>query len=118
MNKRGNVAIYVTWFLIAVILVTVASVLAPMGVMFNTEMYEAGEDILQMTEDDINDIDDVAVRTQIQDGIDSAQAEAVTNINNLNDIFQYGWVIVLVLSAIVVFIFSRRLVEYGAGGFV
>ena len=115
LDKRGQVAIYITWFLVAGITFVDAGVLAPMGVLFNSEMYRAGEDILDMAEDDLDGIQDAEVRASIQVGIDGAQAEAETNINNLSDMYQYGWIIVLVLSGIVMFIFTRRVVEFSGG---
>lgn len=118
MNKRGQVAIYVMWFLIAAVIIVVAGVLAPMGVRFNTELYTAGEQILEDAGPSIDSIADDDVRAIIQESVSDAQSAGAENITNLSSMFQYGWIIVLILSAIVVFLFTRRMVEFGAGGFI
>lgn len=118
MKTKGQVTIYLVYFAVAIIIVVLASVLAPMGVLFNTEMYAMGEDILAQANDSIANIDNTNVRTSIYNMTDQAFDAAETNVRVNSDIFQYGWVAVIILTGLVLFLFTRRLVEYGGGGFI
>jgi len=118
MNKRGQAVLYIYFFIAAIIIVVIAAVLAPMGVLFNSEMYEAGEDIMLKSQDSIADIDNVAVREQINASIQAGLDAGVNNIEVNAAIFQYSWVIVILLTGLIVFMQSRKLIEVGAGGFI
>lgn len=116
-GKKGTVSLYITFMVLAIVIVLIAAVFAPMGVLFNTKMFTAGEDIMLKANASISDINDATVRTQVYDTIDSGLDGVQNNINVNNAIFQYGWVFILVIAGLVIFIYSRRLVEYG-GGFI
>ena len=117
-DKRGVVGYYITFFIVAIIIVTIAAVLAPMGVLFNTKMYEAGENILLLANDSIAGINDATVRQAIYNVTDQAFSATRTNIEVNADIFQYGWVLIICLVGLVIFLFTRRTVEFTGGGFV
>ncbi len=117
-NKKAQAVLFVYFFISAIIIVTIAAVFAPMGVLFNSKMYAAGDDILARAQADIDDIHDTAVRTQINDTISAAKAAGQNNIDVNASIFQYGWVFVLILTGLIVFLQTRRLIEIGAGGFI
>lgn len=115
MNKKAQVSIYIAFMISAIFIVLVAAVFAPMGTLFNTEMYKAGEDILLRTNDSIQGIQDADVKAAVQGHIDEAIAAAETNVEVNADIFKYGWVLVIALTAVVVFLFSRRINEIQGG---
>ena len=79
-NKKGQAVLFVYFFISAVIIVIIAAVFAPMGVLFNTKMYAAGEDILLKAQDEIDEIDDTTVQGQINDTIDAALDAGTNNI--------------------------------------
>ena len=118
MNKKGQVTIYITFIIIALIIVTIAGVLAPMGVEFNTRMYEEAEEIFLRANESIADIDNAEVRTRVYAMIDQALDSQENNIEVNSDIFQYSWVIVLGLTGIIIFLYTRRVIEFSGGGFV
>lgn len=118
MNKKAQAVLYVYFMIAAVIIVTIAAVLAPMGVLFNTKMFTAGEDILAMSQDEINDIDNPTIRARVNSTVASAMAAGENNIDVNSAIFQYAWVVVVVLTALIVFLQTRRLIEVGSGGFI
>jgi len=117
INKKGQVSSYIVWFIGAIFIITIGAFIAPLGANFNTQMYLAGEDILERTEPDIADINDVAIRTQINASLQSAKASAGHNIEiNLN-VFEYSWVLFLVISTMIIFVGTRQLIEFqGSGG--
>lgn len=117
-NRKGQVTLYILFIFMAIIIIVVASVVAPMGVLFNTEMVKAGEQILLQANDSMTDIQNTTVRNAIQSSTASALSAGQNNIEVNNAMFQYSWVVVLGIGALVVFLYSRRLVEYGGGGFI
>lgn len=118
MNKKANITLYVSFMIMAVILVMIAAVLAPMGVLFNTEMFKAGESIMLKANDSITGIQNDDIRVSVQDTVETAYGAAEYNIDVNANIFRYGWVFVVLLAGIMVFLYARTLVEYGRPGFV
>lgn len=115
MNKRGNLTLYVFFIVLSIVVVTVAAVLAPMGVLFTSEMFAAGEDIFLDANETISQISDDEVRTAMLGSVDSAYENADTNVEVLSSFYRWGWVFVLVLAALAAVIFTRQSVEYGRG---
>lgn len=119
MNKKGTVMLYITFMILMIIIVLLAAVLAPMGVLFNTKMYEVGEElIIESNNTHVQNINDATVRGEIEDVLNQALASEQNNIEVNAAIFQYGWVFAVVITGLVLFIFARRMVEYGGGGFI
>lgn len=114
-NKKASLSIYITFMFVAIIIVMIASVFAPMGVLFNTEMYIAGEDIIEQANESISTITDDTVRNSYYDMISSSRNAVDNNVEINSDIFQYSWVFIIILSMIVVFLYTRRLSEINRG---
>lgn len=119
-NKKGSVAIYISFMIVAFIIILIAAVLAPMGVEFNTQAYLAGQTILEQANESIQNINDAAIKAEVQGALDAAFDSAANNIEVNANVFQYSWIAVLFLSALTVFLFTRRVVEFsqGFGGFI
>lgn len=115
-NKKGQVVIYFVFIVVSIVFVMISAFFAPLGVLFNTKMYLAGQDIINQANDSINEIQNETVRNQIQGilqgGLDSTQ----NNISVNNALYQYGWIFMLIIVALVLFLFTRALVEVGSGG--
>lgn len=117
--KKGQVSIFITFLFIAIIIITIAGVLAPIGVRFNTEMLVAGEKILNESQPSIALIQDETVRNSINNVTQEAIDAGENNINVNASIFRYSAIIMLVLAGLVTFLYTRQLVEVsGRGGFV
>lgn len=114
-SRKGQVAIYITFMFVAMLIVLIAAVLAPLGVRFNSEAYVAGEDILLRANGTIAQIQNDTVRQSILSGTQEGLDAVEDNININNSIFKYGWVIVVFLTALIVFLFTRRLTEVNRG---
>lgn len=112
-NKKGQISLYIVFIFAALTLITIATVFAAMGTLFNTKMYLAGQDILNRSAEDIGNINDVTIRNKINDSTHDALDSVSDNVEVTNSIFQYSWIIILVLLGIIVLIYSRRSVEYG-----
>lgn len=118
-NKKGVITMYLTFFIVAILIIVITAVFAPVGTLFNTKMYLAGQDILEQTNDSIQGITDANVRASVEGVVQSAIDSSENNIEVNANLFQYSWIFVIVIAAIVIFLYSRRLIEVGGtGGFV
>jgi len=119
IGKKGSISLYISMMLAAIVLVLIAAVLAPMGVLFNSEMFQAGEMILERANDSIQGISDADVKTSVLDTVDKAYDASQYNMEINANFFRYSWVFVLILVGIMGFLYARTLVEYQRpGGFV
>lgn len=118
MNKRGTITIYLSLVFVMLIIIVLTAIVAPLGVQMSTEFYRAGEDILAEANASIQAIDSAQVRTAVNDANTQAMAAEENNILVATNLYQYSWVAVLVLTALIAFIFTRRIVEVGSGGLV
>jgi len=112
-SKKGSITLYLVFIIFAVIIITLSAVVAPFLVQINTEFYKAGADILKQSNASIQSITDAATKAEIQDTIDTALQAESYNIQVNATLYKYGWVLVIGLTAIIIFMFTRRLVEVG-----
>jgi hypothetical protein len=117
-HKRGQLALMLSFIFITVFVILIAAVFMPMGVLFNTKMYAAGEGIILQANDTISQIHDPAVKAALYDSFSTSLAAQQNNIDVNNSIFQYGWIFIVVLGALSAFLYARRVVEYGYGGLI
>jgi len=118
-NKKANITLYLTFIIFAIIIIVVTAVVAPFGVRLNAEAYAMGEKILISTNESIQNINNSDVRLSIQRNINNSLDSIETNLEVNNSLFQYSWLIVIILVGIMLFIFTRSLVElnrFGGGG--
>lgn len=118
MNKKGSLALYISFLFLSVIIITIGALVGPLGSSFNTKMISAGEMIYNNSQDDINNIQDPTIRSSVQNSVDKATDAAVTNIEVGNSLYQYSWLFLLIIAVLVIFLTTRRQVEFGGGGLV
>lgn len=118
-SRKGQISMYIFFVIFAVVLILIGSIIAPFGVLFSSEMYVAGEDILLMANQTASEISDPAIRDLLLGYIGEGVSAQTTNVQISSDLYQYSWIIVLVLAGLFIFMYTRRLVEVrGGGGFV
>lgn len=115
VGRKGNVTLYIVFFLLALVIIIVGAFVAPFGILFTTELFSAGEDVLLMANESMANIDNAMIRESMQGALDSAYDNADNNVSVLSAMFKYSWVVVLALAGLILFLFSRRLVEVGGG---
>lgn len=119
LKRKAQISLWFVYMILAVIIVVTVGIFAPMGVLFNSEIYAAGDTILANANASLNNISDPEIKAQLQGMIGEARNAGETNIEVNSDIFQYGWVVLLFVTALVIFLFTRQLVETsGRGGIV
>lgn len=114
-SKKSQITMYIFFILIACALIALAALVVPMGILFNSEMYAASEDIMLDANATIQTISDPNVKANLTSAFANSLAAAQNNIEIQNQIFKYSWIVVLAISAIVLFLNLRRIVEFGPG---
>lgn len=117
-GKRAQVSLYISLVFIIFIIILITGLFAPMGAFIASNFYLAGEDLIIASNSTVQNITDPAVRAALTATFNAASDEAVTNIQVATNIYQYSWIILIVLAALLAFLYARRLVEYGQGGFI
>lgn len=114
-SRKGQLVLYLNFIVTAIVIVLMAAVLVPVGVTFNSAAYVQGEGIMHMSDKYIDSIENDTVRSGLQDVFTTSLGATQENIEVGNDIFRYGWVAVLVISALILFLFGRRITEASGG---
>lgn len=114
-KKKGNVTLFIVFLFLATIMILLAAVIVPILIRQSTTFYVIGQGIINDSMQDINNITNVAIRTQINQSLTAAQQSTADNIDILSYIFRYSWVLILIVLGIVGFIATRRQVETGGG---
>jgi hypothetical protein len=115
---KGQVSMYIVTIVALITIVLIAAVIAPMGVLFNTKLYAAGEGIIRTSNQSLNQITNATMRAEIQEVLNGGLDNIYQNITVNNDIFKYGWIMALLVTSLVAFLYTRRVVEFSGGGFV
>jgi len=117
-QKKGQISLYISLMFIIFIIILLTGLFAPMGAFIASNFYLAGEDLIIQSNDTVQNIQDANVRNALIGTFNSANDNAVTNIQVATNMYQYSWGILIVLAALLAFLYARRLVEYGQGGFI
>lgn len=104
MNKKGVIGLFIVFVLFSVILIFLFGFAIPILIDFNSNIYNSAEDIL----DSVNTTD---MPQETQDAITSAKNSIPTQIDVLSFFFEYSWFIVLLVVILVIFLYTRTLVE-------
>lgn len=114
-NKKGSVMLYLTFLIAVTMIILITAVFAPLGVRFNSAMYIAGQNIINESMSDINNISDPTIRAQVNATLTAAMAAGADNIEVNASLFRYSWIFIVVLTALIIFIYTRRLTEIQTG---
>jgi len=117
-GKKGQIGLMVVFAVVAIIIVFMAAFLAPMLATFNAKIYEEGEQLLLKEQDTINNIQNIEARTTLNNSVNNALDATAQNIEINNAVFQYGWVFVVFLTALIIFIYARTITIQTGGGAV
>lgn len=119
-SKRGSATLYVAFIILGIIIVVIGAIAAPLGVRFTSEMYAAGEVILNDSQPAIDSIQDVNVRESIMATVASAKGATEDNVEIFGAAYQYSWVLFIIIAGLIMFLATRSQVErqVRGGGFI
>lgn len=115
MNQKGSFAFFYAFIILSVSLLVLFALGLPLITLILTNLYEAGEPLLQDQNTIANSIDNNAIRIAMQDNIESQINGIPDQIDILTVFYQYGWLIILIIIAVTLFIYARQTVETGIG---
>jgi len=110
-NQKGVAAYFYLFFFFSLMLLFLFAVAIPFMQTFNIEAYSMGEEILQQSQGAIDDIDNTEVRESIQGMVDNQLDSTETQIDILGTFFQYGWLIIILIVLLIIFMATRETVE-------
>jgi uncharacterized protein (UPF0333 family) len=96
-NNRGQVGVFFLWVVIVIIFTVIAAIIAPIGVVFNTEMVAAAENIYTQANESLQQINDPTIKAEIQDMVNTGLDAGVYNTQVNNNLWQYMWLILLIV---------------------
>jgi len=117
-GKKSQVTIYLSGFIAMIIIILISAFAAPLGTRFTADMMVAGQEQLEKANESIQNINNDTIRESITQLASEAYDAGEFNIEVTTDMFQYMWVLVLVVVALILFLYTRRVIEVGGGGFV
>lgn len=115
-SKKANLSLYILSSIFLFLIIVVAGLLSPFGVLISSAIYVEGEQLMLEANQTIQNIQNETVRARVQAVIDSGLAATEENIEVNTDLWKYGWVASLVIFGILVFLGARQMTEVNRGG--
>lgn len=113
MDSRGQLGMWLVFIFMAFTIIIIGAIMAPVGARFSAEMYAAGAELLNDTKyNPVAQIADADVRERLEATFDAAMATQEDNIEVSTGLYKYSWVILLVLTAIVLYLVTRSSIPY------
>jgi len=115
--KPGVAGIFLTYIFFSVMLVFLFGFGVPFLMAWYVQMYSAGQTIMTSSniQNQINQIQDPGMKSQIQSAFTVAQGSIADNISILGFFFKYSWLVVTIVIVFMLFMRSRVLVETQQG---
>jgi len=116
-NKKGqgNLTLYILGSFFGIILITIAAVIAPLGVRITSEFFVIGADMIDDANTTISAISDTETKEQIQGIFNEATNAQSNNIEVLSAFYQYGWLVFIIILGISIFLLARATTEKSQG---
>lgn len=118
MDERGNIAFVFVFALLAIAIVFMFVFLSPALQVYTVKVYTAAEPVLDDANTISDGIADAQVQTSIKNSLQASKDTTVMQIEVLNFFYQYAWLFVVSITALILLLFSRFLVERQVGGAV
>jgi hypothetical protein len=115
MNEKGNFSFVVTFFIVAFGLSFLFIVVSPSLQKYNTALFKAAEPIITDANAQAQGLTNSSVKSQLTSLYNSQADNTTTQADILSILYNYAWLIILVLTAIITFLLSRSIVEAQTG---
>lgn len=89
---------------------------SPMMQKMSLVVYNAGSSIVKSSQNDIANIEDEAIREDINSALNSQLDASQNNASLFGELFKYSFFIFVLILAIVIVLYTRQIVELGRGG--
>jgi len=113
LNEKGSFSYFFVFVVSAIILLFFFALMTPLLMTWNTSIYEASEGLFEDSLTTANDINDSTVKAAFINSTNAASSSITDQTDILSVFFQYAWIIVVFISALIIFLFARQQVESG-----
>lgn len=110
-DKRGTMGFFIVFVVVAVLMTILFAFGIPLLISINTEFYKAGEELINESLTEINQIQDQTIKDELNKALTDAKTATSNNIGILSWFYQYSWVFVVIVVALVIFMLARTTVE-------
>ena len=115
INKKSQLSTMIFAFVILFLVILVGAIIGPFGAVFSSDLYSAGEDIILMANESIQNINDPAVRAEIEESLQSGLDATQDNISVSTALYKYSWIIAVIIFGLIWFLQARRNVQTQGG---
>lgn len=110
-DSGGFASFFLVFVLLGTMLLFLFAIACPFLISFSSHTYLMGQEIMENTMDDLEAIENETIREEIIGTINQSQAATAENIDMLSFFFQYGWVLIIVIVSVVMWMLARRTSE-------
>jgi len=111
MGEKGVFAVAAAYFVFFVVLVLFFAIIIPSIELFNIKVWTSGDNIIAKAEQTASEINDVNMRTEFNNTIQSQKTASTDNVAILGAFNQWSWAIIAIIILGVYFLFARQVVE-------
>jgi hypothetical protein len=117
-SKKGVITQVIIFVVLSICIIFIFGIIAPFGTLMTSSAYASGEGLLNSSKEVMLTIHDASVRSELLGLANDATDMTVTNISITTGMYQYGWLFFIIILGLAIFLYTRRSVELGYGGFV
>ena len=110
-NDEAVLGYFVAFILSVTMLVFLFGFAIPFMTNFTVDMYAAGDDIIAMSEENLDNIQNATIRNRIMNNLQTMQDSTEETVNYLSFFYQYSWIFVIVIVVFTMFMLARKVVE-------
>jgi len=111
MRLRGVFNYWIIFSVMIFILVLLVYIFVPLGQMFISHTLKASEDIIQQNQQIINSIQNETIREALINATNKQIESIAFQEIVLSTFYKYGWIIIISVAVLVIFILARQTVE-------
>jgi len=116
MDSKGNVSFVFVFILLTIMVLFMFVLIAPALQVYTIKTFESAEPLLDDANTITNGIQDQAIANSIRGSLQASKDTTTTQVDALSFFYQYAWLFVIGLIALILLLFSRSLVERQVGG--
>lgn len=110
-NNMGVMGFFLVFIVLGFMLVILFAVAVPFLINFSTSSYAFGDQIIGDSTAFLDDIQNETIKGQLQSSLSGAQGATQDNIDILTFFYQYGWIIIIVVTSFSIYMVARKVVE-------
>ncbi len=111
LGGRGSVSLFMAFVSLSIFLLFLFALLLPFTQLINISFMAQGQSLIADAEQSFSTIEDAGIKAQLQDVVQASQESFATSFDVVGFFFSFGWIILILVVVLVLFMWSRQLVE-------